>query len=1027
VTQPFRRQIGGTIDRSRVLNFRFDGRAYEGHPGDTLASALLANGVRLVARSFKYHRPRGIVSAGAEEPSALVQLETGGIAEPNRRPTEIRLYDGLRAMSQHAWPSLGVDLGALVGWIGPLMPAGFYYKTFMRPRALWARVWEPFLRHMAGLGRAPSLPDPARYDKCHTHCDVIVVGGGPAGLAAALAAGKSGARVILADSDTVFGGALLRRSYRIGGGEGMAWAQGVVAELAALPEMRLLPRTTVTGHYDDNYLVAVERVGEELGAAAPSGLPRQRLWHIRARRVVLATGALERPIVFADNDRPGIMLASAALGYLHRYAVMPGRRAVLFADNDDAYALAPALAASGIAIAGIVDPRAEPGAAARRRAAGMPHYPGHLVVGTSGKTALRRVWLRLASDGSPHGQTTAIDCDLLAVSGGWNPTLHLFAQAAVAQGWGRLRFDERLAAFVPDTIAAAADGAIAQGAIECVGAARGSFALRACLAEGAASGARAAALCGFGAVGSAMGSGGEIPALPEVEDSAEDAPAPLSAVMSALGEQWGGTGRGARRAFVDLHNDVTAADIALAAQEGYAAIEHAKRYTTLGMGTDQGKTGNLPALALLAALTGSGIAQTGTTTFRPPYVPIAYGLLAGRERGHLADPVRVTPMHDWHVAAGAVFEDVGQWRRPRYYPLPGEDMETAVRRECLAVRDRVALFDASTLGKIEIGGRDAARFLDRITINHWQNLRVGHCRYGLLCREDGMVFDDGVGTRLAPDRFFLTTTTGNAALVIDWLDEWLQTEWPDLEVFCTSFTEEWANATLVGPRAREVLGALAPRLALDPADFPFMRMREALVAGIPARIFRVSFSGELSYEINVPADHGLMLWEHLIAAGMSYGITPYGTEAMHMLRAEKGYIIVGQETDGSVTPIDLGLGGLAAKDKDFLGRRSLRRSDTARSDRKQLVGLLPDNPEEILPEGAQLVAELGGTPPVSMIGHVTSSYWGARIGRSFALALVEAGRLRHGEPVWAPLPDRIIAAHICPPAFYDPAGHRRDG
>jgi sarcosine oxidase subunit alpha len=703
VTQPFRLQIG-TINRSRVLNFRFDGRAYEGHPGDTLASALLANGVRFVARSFKYHRPRGIVSAGAEEPSALVQLETGAATEPNRRPTEIALYDGLRAASQHAWPSLGLDIGALVDWLGPLVPAGFYYKTFMQPRILWAATWEPVLRRMAGLGQAPTLPDPARYDKRHTHCDVLVVGGGPAGLAAALAAGRSGARVILADSDPVFGGALLRRSYRIGGGAGMAWADGVVAELATLPEMRLLPATTVTGHYDDNYLVAVERIGEQLGPAAPAGLPRQRLWHIRARRVVLATGALERPLIFADNDRPGIMLASAALSYLHRYAVMPGQRAVLFADNDDAYAVAAALAASGIAIAAIVDPRADPGAAARRRAAGMPLYPAHRVVGTAGRAALRRVWIRrFADDGSAHGERMAIDCDLLAISGGWNPTLHLFAQAQ-----GRLRFDERLAAFVPDAIDAA---------IECVGAARGSFALGACLAEGEAAGARAAALCGFGA--------GDPQALPEVEDSTDSAPAPLSAAMSR---------QGGRRAFVDLHNDVTVADIALAAREGYAAIEHVKRYTTLGMGTDLGKTGGIPGLALVAAMTGRSIAATGTTTFRPPYVPIAYGLLAGRERGPLADPVRVTPMHDWHTAAGAVFEDVGQWRRPRYYPRPGEDMAAAVNRECLAVRDRVALFDASTLGKIEISGRDAGRFLDRIYINHWQNLAIGRCRYGLMCR-----------------------------------------------------------------------------------------------------------------------------------------------------------------------------------------------------------------------------------------------------------------------------------------------------
>jgi sarcosine oxidase subunit alpha len=997
VTQPFRLPAGGTIDRSRVLGFRFDGREYEGHPGDTLASALLANGVRLVARSFKYHRPRGIVSAGAEEPAALVQLETGGATEPNRPPTEIALYDGLRATSQHAWPGLSRDLGALVGAFGPLVPAGFYYKTFMQPPALWRPLWERLLRHMAGLGRAPSSPDPARYDKCHTHCDVLVVGGGPAGLAAALAAGRSGARVILADSDLAFGGALLRRACRIADGDGRAWADTVVAELAALPEVRLLPATTVTGHYDDNYLVAVERIGEQLGPLAPASQPRQRLWHIRARCVVLATGAVERPLVFADNDRPGIMLAGAVLTYLHRYALMPGRRAVLFADNDDAYAVAAALAASGVAIAAIVDPRAEPGAAARRRVAGMPLYPGHRVIGTAGRKTLRRVWIRrFSDDGAARGESTPIDCDLLALSGGWNPTLSLFAQAQ-----GRMRFDEHLAAFVPDGIDAE---------IECVGAARGSFGLGACLIEGAAAGARAALLCGFG--------GGEPSAPPEVEDNAEIPPAPLSAPLSQ---------QGARRAFVDLHNDVTAADIALAAREGYGAMEHLKRYTTLGMGTDQGKTGNLPALALLAAMTGRGIGETGTTTFRPPYVPISYGLLAGRERGRLADPVRITPMHDWHVAAGAVFEDVGQWKRPRYYPRPGEDIDAAVRRECLAVRDRVALLDSSTLGKIEVSGRDAGRFLDRIYVNHWQNLAIGRCRYGMMCREDGMVFDDGVGTRLAPDRFFLTTTTGNAGAVLDWLEEWLQTEWPDLEVSCASLTEEWANATLVGPRAREVLGALAPRLALDTAAFPFMRMQEADIADIPARIFRVSFSGELSYEINVPADQGLALWERLIEAGTPWGITSYGTEAMHVLRAEKGYMIVGQETDGSVTPTDLGFGALVATDKDFLGRRSLVRSDTARADRNQLVGVLPDNPDDILSEGTPLVAQPRGAPPVPMLGHVTSSYFGPRIGRSFALALVEAGLSRHGEPVWAAFPDRIVACRVCPPAFYDPEGRRRDG
>jgi sarcosine oxidase, subunit alpha len=1002
MTQPFRLQVGGVIDRGRVLNFRFDGRAFEGHPGDTLASALLANGVRLVARSFKYHRRRGIFSAGPEEPSALVQLESGAHAEPNRRPTEVVLYDGLRAASQHAWPSLGADLGALVQFLRPLLPAGFYYKTFMRPQRLWAAIWEKLLRHMAGLGHAPSLPDPSRYDKCHTHCDVLVVGSGPAGLAAALAAGRSGARVILAESDTAFGGALLRRPCRIGDGDGTAWAGSVVAELARLPEVRLLPATTIVGHYDGNYLIGAERVGEVLGPAAPVRLPRTRLWHIRAKRVVLATGALERLLVFPDNDRPGIMLAGAVESYLHRYAVMPGRRAVLFADYDDAYAVAAALAASGIVVAAIVDPRAEPGAAARRRVAGIPLYPGHAVVATAGRGGLRRVWLRrLGADGAPQGRRTKIDCDLLAVSGGWTPNLQLFAQAQ-----GRPRFDERLAAFVPDT---------SDAAVDCIGAARGSFALDACLAEGAAAGIRAAALCGFANV--------EMPAFPAIEqDAAADAaPARLAAALSR---------RGARRAFVDLHNDVSAADVALAAREGYAEIEHLKRYTTLGMGTDQGKTGNLAGSALLAAITGRSVAATGTTAARPPYVPVAYGLLAGRERGNLADPVRVTPMHDWHAEARAVFEDVGQWKRPRYFPRPGEDMHTAVRRECLASRDGVALLDASTLGKIEVAGRDAGRFLDRVYINRVQSLAVGQCRYGVMCHDDGMVFDDGVVTRIGPDRFFLTTTTGNAGAVMDWLEEWLQTEWPDFDVFCAAVSEQWANATLVGPRAREVLAVLAPRLALDPAAFPFMRLRETEIAGIPARIFRVSFSGELSYEINVPADDGLTLWQLLLEAGAAHGITPFGTEAMHVMRAEKGYIIVGQDTDGSVTPLDLGLGAMIARDPgnpDFLGRRSLQRSAIVRPDRRELVGLLPDDPEEILPEGAQLVTELGTAPPVPMIGHVTSSYFGPRLGRSFALALVEGGRARHGERVWAPLPERIVAAQICPPVFYDTDNRRRDG
>jgi sarcosine oxidase subunit alpha len=958
VTQPDRLARGGRIDRGRVLRFRFDGREYEGHPGDTLASALLANGVRIVGRSFKYHRPRGIFSCGPEEPSALVQLEAGALTEPNCRPTETPLYDGLVAASQNCWPSLRFDLGALADRAAPLLPAGFYYKTFLTG---WDRVWERLLRRMAGLGRAPRVADPSRYDKTHAHCDVLVVGGGPAGVAAALAAGRAGARVIVVDSDVDLGGSLLRL------GQQEAWVAAVLAALGELPDVRLLPRTTVLGRYDGHYAVAAQRVD--------GGAARQVLWHIRARRIVLATGAQERPIAFPDNDRPGIMLAGAAASYAARHGVRPGRRAVVFTNDDGAYAAAAILVEAGVEIAAIVDLRAEPGPAARRRGHGTPFYQGHAVVATAGRHGLRRVWVQPVSDdgGSLTEKRIAIDCDLLAVSGGWNPNVQLFSQAR-----GQLGFDPRIAALVPQA---------GDDSVVCIGGANGTFALEAAIAEGKAAGA----------------------GLPMPERGAERTPPrPLWLVP---GDD--------RRAFVDLHNDVTAADIALAAREGFASIEHVKRYTTLGMGTDQGRTGNLVGAALLSAAVGRSLAEIGTTTFRPPAVPVTFGTLAGRERGVLSDPVRVTPMHDWHEAAGAVFENVGQWKRPRHFPQPGESMAAAVRRECLAARDGAAMLDASTLGKIEIAGPDAGAFLDRIYINRWSTLAPGRCRYGVMCRDDGFVFDDGVGARLDRDRFLISTTTGNAGAVLDWLEEWLQTEWTDLDVFCTSLTEEWANATLVGPGARAILAALAPNL--DLAQFPFMTMREADIAGIPARIFRISFSGELSYEINVPSDYGLTLWRRLAEAGA----TPYGTEAMHVLRAEKGYFMIGHETDGSVTPLDLGLDRLISAGKDFLGNRSLARADLARPDRKQLVGLIPDDPKTLLPEGAALVAE--NNRGAAVIGHVTSSYFGPRIDRPFALAMVKGGRVRHGETVWAPLADGAIPARLVSPVFYDPEGLRRDG
>jgi sarcosine oxidase subunit alpha len=956
----FRLPTGGRIDRSRRLTFRFDGLAHEGFAGDTLASALIANGVGLVARSFKHHRPRGILAAGVDEPNAIVQLGHGAGATPNLRATEIELFDGLDARPVNCWPSLTFDAGAALGWLSRLFVAGFYYKTFIGPPGFWQRLYEPMLRRMAGLGEAPIGADPDRYDHRHGHTDLLVIGGGPAGLAAALAAGRRGERVMLVDEQPELGGGLL--SLR----SPPAWLADWAGELARQVDTRMLTRTTAFGYYDHNYVCLLERRG---------GNVRERLWHVRAKQVVLATGAHERPLVFPNNDRPGVMLAGAVRSYVNRYAAAPGRRAVVVTNNDAGMDVANDLRAAGTEIAATVDVRAE----------------ARAVVDVLGAACVEGVRF---SDGS------TIDCDLLAMSGGCNPAVHLFSQAQ-----GRLRWDPTKACFVP--------GEAAQ-AVRCIGACNGSFALGEALREGFVAG------------------GGRADDAPTVDEPAR---APLKPLWLTIPVE---RLTRAGKAFVDFQNDVTAQDIALAAREGLLSIEHVKRYTTAGMATDQGKTSNVNALALLGQFTGREIAAVGHTSFRPPYTAVTHGAMAGLDRGPLSDPVRVTPIHDWHAANGAVFEDVGQWKRPWFYRRQGETREAAVVREALAVRRSLGVLDASTLGKIEIKGRDAALFLDRVYTNTFSTLAVGRCRYGLMCREDGMVFDDGVTTRLAPDRFLMTTTTGGASRVLDWLEEWLQTEWPDLDVYLTSVTEQWATVAIAGPNARLLLAALAPKLALD--AFPHLAMREANVAGLPARVFRISFTGEASYELNVTADYGQALWDAVMTAGVAHGITPYGTETMHLLRAEKGYIIVGQETDGTVTPLDLGMGWIVAKRKDFLGRRSLARADTRRADRKQLVGLLPDDPKAVLSEGAQLVASAHAhaarrnllsnrvqhEAPVPSLGHVTSSYWSPNLGSGFALALVKNGRARHGETVVAPTVDGGINARIVPPVFLDPEGARLD-
>lgn len=1000
MSQMRRLASGGRIDRGKPLDFTFNGRSLQGYQGDTLASALLANGVDVVARSWKYHRPRGVVGHGVEEPNALVQWDDDDATVPNTRVTQVELFDGLSASSVNCWPSVERDLWSIVGRFARLMPAGFYYKTFMWPRSLWHK-YEEVIRSASGFGVAPREPDPDYYVKRNAHCDVLVVGAGPAGLAAALSAARAGARVILADEQNEPGGSLLGSSETLDGASGMSWVEAMVAELSAMSELRLLPRTTVSGYYDHNFLIACERLTDHLPKAQRNG-PRERLWRIRAKQVVIAAGAFERPLVFSNNDRPGIMQASSVSTYLTRYAARSGSRAVLFTNNDGAYRTALDLMATGVAVAAVVDPRpAADGDLPRRlRDAGIETIGANVVVNARGRNRVRGVdVMRLDASGRTVGKAREIDCDLLAMSGGWSPAIHLHSQSGA-----KVRFHNDLACFVPGESVQSERSA---------GAANGSFALHACLREGAEAGAAAARAAGI--------TSAQAIATPATETMEET---PIRALWLVPGPK---PASRAPKQFVDFQNDVTAADIMLAAREGYHSVEHVKRYTAMGFGTDQGKLGNINGLAILAQTLGKDIPSTGTTTFRPNYTPVTFGALAGTECGELFEPVRKTALHEWHAQHGAEFEDVGQWKRPWYYPKPGESMHDAVNRECLAVRNSVGIMDASTLGKIEIRGPDAAEFLNRIYTNAWSKLAIGRARYGIMLGEDGMVLDDGVTLRLGDNHYYMHTTTGGAAWVLAWMERWLQTEWPELKVFLTSVTDHWVTAAVVGPNSREVVIAVCDGIDFSAEAFPFMSSREGNTDGVPCRVNRISFSGELAYEVNVRADYGRHVWERLMAAGEPYDITPYGTETMHVLRAEKGYVIVGQDTDGSVSPVDLGMQWLLSKSKDFIGRRSLNRPHNVQADRKQLVGLLTEDPQEVLPEGGQIVNDPQAPKPVPMVGHVTSSYYSANLGHSIALALLKGGHARQDDKVYVPLADgRVLGATITKSVFYDPEGTRQN-
>ncbi len=987
----------GRLTPAKTARFFFDGKSYAALEGDTVASALLANGVHLVGRSFKYHRPRGIVSAGAEEPNALIGVERDAARkQPNVRATVQDVFDGMKVISQNRWPSLAFDVGAVNNLLAPFFAAGFYYKTFMWPKQAWKHVYEPQIRAAAGLGVSPDEDDTDHYSSRYAHCDVLVIGAGIAGLSAALAAAKTGARVIICDEQPEVGGALhYDKSVTVDGLDGFTWAQATAANLKQMKNVKVLPRTTAFGYYAQNFVGLNERVTEHL-AKPDKKLPRERLWQVRAKRVIIATGAIERHMVFANNDRPGIMLASAAHTFLNHFGVAVGKKVGVYTANDSAYEAAFDLKRAGITVVAIVDSREKPGegVVAEARTLGIEVMTGHAVVNTAGH--LRVSSMSVARNGGGAARSIAIDA--LLMSAGWTPSVHMFSQSR-----GKVAYDNETQRFLP--------GTYAQDCLS-VGACNGTNDLQATIEESLAAGELMAQASGYSA-------------SQKLELQGSNA---FSWTGGMAGAAEGAGPDTTVKAFIDFQNDVCAKDIRLAVREGMHSIEHIKRFTTNGMATDQGKLSNIHGLAIAAETLGREIPKVGLTTFRAPYTPVTFGTLINHSRGELFDPTRKTPMHALEEAQGAVFEDVGQWKRAWYYAKAGEDMHQAVNRECKTVRDVAGMFDASTLGKIEVVGPDAAEFLNLIYTNSWDTLKPGRCRYGIMLREDGFVYDDGVVGRMAEDRFHVTTTTGGAARVMNHMEDYLQTEFPHLNVWLTSATEQWAVIAIQGPKAREIIAPLVEGIDLSNEAFPHMSVREGKICGVPTRLFRMSFTGELGFEVNVPADFGPAIWEAIRAQAEPLGACAYGTETMHVLRAEKGYIIVGQDTDGTVTPDDASLGWAVGKKKpDFVGIRGLRRPDLVAQGRKQLVGLLTKDPKVVLEEGAQIVADPNQTLPMTMIGHVTSAYWSENCGRSIAMALVAGGKARIGETLYVPMPDRTIAVEVSDMVFFDKEGGRLHG
>ncbi len=986
------------IDETTRVSFKFNGSNYYGYKGDTLASALIANGIHLVGRSFKYHRPRGIMTAGSEEPNAIVQLNNNSArSEPNVRATEVEIYDGLEASSQNCWPSVNFDIGGINNFLSPLLPAGFYYKTFMWPASFWEK-YEYFIRKSAGLGKSPTESDPDIYDHKYIHCDVLVIGGGISGIIAAKTAAKNGLDTLLIDEKPNLGGSTIFQNsdhHKINNQTSSSWLEKEIFEIESLENLQVKTRTSAAAFHGYNFVLARENLTDHLSLEDRKNKVRQRLLKIRAKKVITATGSLERPMIFNNNDRPGILLSSAIKKYVDFYGVACGTSNILFTNNDSAYETALSLFKKGIQIKAIIDIRenATSKIIDEIESHGIKIYKSYTIVDTEGYKKINKISImQLSKDGqSVVGSKINLDCDCLGVSGGWTPAVHLFTQSG-----GKLKFREEDHVFVPNTYPSKQIS---------IGSCNGEFELDEIL--------KLVPL--------------QIKNFLDVEKTDyENLSVEVSKNLSKRNIWLLPSDKviGKTKPFVDFQNDATAKDIKLALREGFRSIEHVKRYTTTGMGTDQGKLGNMHALGIIAETAGVKMGELGTTTFRPPYTPLSFGTIVGRNVGEYFDIFRRTPMNDWHVKNNAEFENVGQWKRAWYYPINGENMHQAVQRESKAARESAGILDASTLGKIDIQGTDASEFLNRVYTNAWSKLEIGKCRYGLMLHEDGMVYDDGVTTRLDENHYIMTTTTGGAANVMGKLEDYLQTEWPELDVYLTSVTDHYATISVCGPNSKKIVSKVIPDLDFSDESFPHMSFKNSKIGNIKCRVMRISFTGEHSYEINIQASFGKSVWEKCMEAGKEFNITPYGTETMHLLRAEKGFIIVGQDTDATMTPIDLQMDWIVSKKKyDFIGKRSLYRSDTIREDRKQLVGLLTDDPQIVLEEGAQIVEDVN-KKPIEMLGHVTSSYYSPNLNKSIALGVVRGGKNMMGKKLFIPMENKIISVTVADPVFLDKENKR---